>query len=54
MYGTVHESGLSEIIPLLRISAVWGQCPVLSHPESRQGAPLGVAAAADGGHLFPS
>ena len=54
MYGTMHKSGLSEIISLLCISAIWGQRPVLSHPESPQGAPLGAAAAADGGHLFPS
>ena len=54
MYGTMRESGLSEIIPLLCISVVWGQHAVLSHPGSPQGAPLGAAAGADGGHLFPS
>ena len=46
----MQESGLVEIIP-------WGQCPGLYHPESPQGAPLGVAAAAYGlmsGILPPS
>ena len=42
------QSGLTEIIPLIRTSALWGQYPVLSHPESPQGAPLGVAAGAEG------
>ena len=57
MYGKMQESGLFKIIPLLCISAVWGQCPGLYHPESPQGAPLGVAAAAYGlmaGILPPS
>ena len=32
-YGKVQESGLSEIIPLIGTSAIWGQHPVFSHPE---------------------
>ena len=39
----MQESGLAGIIPLIHISAIWGQYPVLSHPESPQGAPLEVA-----------
>ena len=43
----MQESGLTEIIPLLCISAIWGQDPVLSHPETPQGVThRGVAAAA--------
>ena len=38
------KSGLTEVIPLMCTSALWGQCPVLSHHESPQGALLGVAA----------
>ena len=45
LYGMMQESGLTEIIPLICTSAVWGQYPVLSHPESLQGALSGVAAA---------
>ena len=41
----MQESGLTEIIPLICTSTIWGQHPVLSHPESPQGAPSGVAAA---------
>ena len=40
----MHESGLTEIIPVLHVSASWGQYPGLAHPESPQGAPLEVAA----------
>ena len=57
MYGKMQESGLTEIIPLMCTSALWGQHPVLSHPESSQGAGLEEAAAAEGlvvGILFPS
>ena len=36
----MQESGLTEIIPSISTSAVWGQYPVLSHPESPQGASL--------------
>ena len=42
------KSGLTEISPLLCTTATWVQYPFLSHPEPRQGAPLGVAALADG------
>ena len=47
MYGKMQESGLTEIIPLICTSAIWGQYPVFSHPESPQGALSGMAAAAD-------
>ena len=30
MYGKMQESGLTGIVPLIRTSALWGQCPVLS------------------------
>ena len=43
----MQESWLIEIIPLICILAVWDQYPVLSHPESPQGAPLGLAAVTD-------
>jgi len=38
-----------QVIPLTCIPAVWGQCPVLSHRESPQGATLvgGWAAVAE-------
>ena len=45
----MQESGLTEIIPLICTSALWGQCRVLSylsHPESPQGSPLGAAVVA--------
>lgn len=46
MYGKMQESGLTEIIPLIRTSAIWSQYPVFSypvfsHPEFPQAAPLG-------------
>ena len=31
------KSGLIKIIPLIGILAIWGQYPVLSHPESPPG-----------------
>ena len=34
MYGKMQGSGLIEIIPLICTSAIGGQYPVLSHPES--------------------
>lgn len=40
----MQESGLSETTPLIYALAVWGQRPVLSHPEFPPGAPLGVPA----------
>ena len=43
-YGEVQESGLTEIIPLIYISALWGQYPVFPHPEFPGGSPWGVAA----------
>ena len=48
MYGKMQASRLTEIIPLICTSATWGQYPVLSHPESPQGAPSGMATAAEG------
>ena len=32
----MQASGLTEIIPLIFTLAIWGQYPVLSHPESPQ------------------
>ena len=46
MHGKTQESGLTEIIPLTRCSALWGQYPVLSPPESPRVQGAGVA---DGG-----
>ena len=37
--GFSNESGLTEIIPLICISAICGQNLVFSHPESPQGSP---------------
>ena len=57
MYEKMQESGLTEIIPSICTLAVWGQHPVLSHPESPLGALFGVAVVSDGfmvGILFPS
>ena len=48
MYGKVQESGLTEIIPLMCTLAIWGQYPPFFHPEAPQGAPLGLAAVAEG------
>ena len=42
MYGKVQESGLTEIIPFIGTSAIWGQDPVFSHPEFPQGSPAHV------------
>ena len=39
MYGKTQESGFTEIIPLICTSAIWGQCPVFSHPDFPQGSP---------------
>ena len=38
----MQESGLIEFMPLMCTSALWGQYPVLSHPEFSLGAPLQV------------
>ena len=43
MYAKMQKFGLIEIIPLICTSALWGQYPVLSHPESPQGSPSGAA-----------
>ena len=37
MYGKMQESGLTEIIPLIYTSPLWGQYPVFSHPDFPQG-----------------
>ena len=34
MCGKTQESGLTEIIPLMCTSALWGQHPAFLHPES--------------------
>ena len=47
MYGKRQESGLIDIIPSICTSAMWGQYPVLSPPESPRVSPLGVDAAVD-------
>ena len=50
-------AGLTEIFPLTCTSPVWGQHPVLSHPEPPEGSPWGVAAVwwlLDGRHFFSS
>ena len=44
----MQESGFTEIIPLIHISAVWGQYLVLSYSQSPQGAPLEVAEVVEG------
>ena len=44
MCGKMQEPGLTEIIPSICISAIWGQDPVFSHPEFPQGSLWGVAA----------
>ena len=52
----MQESGLTEVIPFICTSALWGQDPGLSHPKSLEGVPLGVAAVTDclmAGILFP-
>ena len=46
LYGKMQESELTEIIPSMCASAIWGQHPVLSHPES-QDAALGGGLAAE-------
>ena len=33
MYGKIQEPGLTEIIPFICISAIWGQYPAFLHPE---------------------
>ena len=48
MYGKMQESGLTEIIPLMFTSAVWGQYPAFLHSEFPRGAQLGVTAMAEG------
>ena len=47
LYGKMQESELTEVIPLMCASAIWGQDPVLSHPESPQDAMLGGGLAAE-------
>ena len=42
-YGKMQQSELTEVTPLMCASALWGQHPVLSHPESPQDATLGGA-----------
>ena len=39
----MQESELTEMIPLIRSLSLWGQFPVLSHPEFPQGSPSSQA-----------
>ena len=48
MYGKMQEFGLTEIIPLMCTLAMCSQYPVLSHPESPQGASWGVTVVTEG------
>ena len=53
----MQEPWLTEVIPWMCTSALWGQHPVFSHPESPHCTPLGMAAVAEGlmaGILPPS
>ena len=45
----MQESGIIEIIPLICISAIWGQYPELSHNESLQGAHWRLGGGGGGG-----
>ena len=58
LYGKMQRSGLTEIVPLIFTSAIWGQHPGFSQPEFPQGLLLGGAAVCwllDGrSSLFPS
>ena len=40
----MQKSGLTEIMPLIYTSAIWGQYPVFSHPEFPQGSPAPILA----------
>ena len=42
--GKTQRSGLTEIVPLICTSPVWGHCPVFSHPWFPEGSLQGVAA----------
>lgn len=49
MYGEMQETGLNEIIPLIRICTIQGPYPIFLDPEYLQGAQgVGAAAVADG------
>ena len=50
----MQASGLIEVIPLIGTLAIWSQYPAFLHPDSPQGAPLGVAAGLVAGSLFVS
>ena len=39
----MQEPGLTEILPLVRTSALWGQYPLFPNPEFSQAAPSVVA-----------
>ena len=43
----MRESGLSEAMPLMCTSALWGQCHTLSHPKSSEGALGGLGGVAE-------
>ena len=42
MYENMQESGLTEIIPFICISAIWGQYPAFSLSAHPQGAAAGL------------
>ena len=54
MYMKMQRPGLTEIIPLMCTSAIWGLYLMLSDPEFPKGAPLGVGCAlmSASGHIF--
>ena len=48
MYGKMQESGLTEIIPLIWTSGIWGRYPVFLILSLLRMHTCGVAAVADG------
>ena len=49
MYRMMQGAGLTETIPFIWTSILWGQYPAFSHPESPLGIPPGVTAVLGGG-----
>ena len=49
MYRMMQGAGLTETIPFIWTSVLWGQYPAFSHPESPLGIPPGVTAVLGGG-----
>ena len=56
MYGKIQESGLTEIIPFICISAIWGQYPGFFHILSSSVLTLGSGCSlmTPGGQVFLS